>query len=353
VEWLAAKGVALDRGADRGGHAGITPAISAAEHGHLPVLRFLAEKGAALGHEMLDGCTAVIMAAQNGKLEVVRFLTGRGVSLNHGRDDGATALHLAGSNNHLDVVRFLADTGRVDIDRANGRGMTLLFQASALVSGVHGALVVGSVVLSLSQCAATLDPPPPNSLPSQGQLDLLRLLLNKGADVNRADDEGDTPAYMAAKARTSIGLEVIRLLVDNGADVNRVNTKGDTAALVAAQMGHLEVLRFLDQNGASLDHVSLHDGSTLLYVATVNGRLDVVRFLVSKGVDVNQGANDGGAPVYVERCAARPTCYRYYYYYSCTTLLLLTHPPGGLPGTLRRRLDTSTSCESSSTTVRL
>lgn len=53
---------------------------------------------------------------------------------------------------------------------------------------------------------------------------IVRLLLEKGADVMARDDEGSTPLHYAAMAESE---EVIRLLLENGADVSAV-VEGDS-----------------------------------------------------------------------------------------------------------------------------
>ena len=50
--------------------------------------------------------------------------------------------------------------------------------------------------------------------------------------------------------------------------------------------GHIEVVRFLVENGASVNILG-RDGRTPLYFAALDGHIDVVRFLVENGADVN------------------------------------------------------------------
>jgi Ankyrin repeats (3 copies) len=85
---------------------------------------------------------------------------------------------------------------------------------------------------------------------------VLRLLLERGADVNtRADDDGFTPLHRASK---NGALEVVRLLLEHGADVEAVNRDGKTALQVVGKTKYRkvdqgrcdEVIRLLLEHGA-------------------------------------------------------------------------------------------------------
>jgi Ankyrin repeats (3 copies) len=78
---------------------------------------------------------------------------------------------------------------------------------------------------------------------------VLRLLLERGADVNaRADDDGFTPLHRASAHGT---LKVVRLLLEYGADVEAINGDGETALQVVGRMiyrmdqGRLDEIRRL------------------------------------------------------------------------------------------------------------
>ena len=88
-------------------------------------------------------------------------------------------------------------------------------------------------------------------------------------------------------------LEVVRLLLDAGADLSLANGAGGTPLMVAAGRGHLEVLRLLLWRGAAVDAVSPGDGWTAFHIACTLNQADCAEALVRAGCDVGLKANNG------------------------------------------------------------
>lgn len=75
-----------------------------------------------------------------------------------------------------------------------------------------------------------------------GDLKRVKQLINSGATVNAADNNGNTPLMEAAFFRYP---EVVRLLLEQGADASFQNYGGDTALTEAVRAGHVEVIELL------------------------------------------------------------------------------------------------------------
>ena len=116
-----------------------------------------------------------------------------------------------------------------------------------------------------------------------GHLELVRLLLEAGADKDATNGFGGTALCMAAREGH---LEVARSLLEAGADKDAATTdvKGTTALFVAAREGHLNVARLLLEAGADKDTRNRF-GVTALCAAANNGHLEVVRLLLEAGAD--------------------------------------------------------------------
>jgi hypothetical protein len=94
-------------------------------------------------------------------------------------------------------------------------------------------------------------------------LDEVKLLLTKGADVNAKDSEGKTPLMNAAYYGKK---EIAKFLLENGANVNARYVDGCTALIWAAGEGEAEVLEILLKHGADV-HAAERNGYTALMIA--------------------------------------------------------------------------------------
>jgi ankyrin repeat protein len=117
--------------------------------------------------------------------------------------------------------------------------------------------------------------------------DMVDLLLQHGADPNRPGPAGTTALMWAVPE-----VEKVRLLVARGANVNARSDTERTPLLVAASFpGTISVLQLLLDRGADL-RAQDRGGSTALALAVRSADVDVVRFLVDRGLDP-----DGLSPV--------------------------------------------------------
>jgi len=160
-----------------------------------------------------------------------------------------------------------------------------------------------------------------------GDLEISRLLIDKGSDVTASDDDGRTPLHQAVMG----GHEgVARRLNDKGSDVTASDVGGRTPLHQALEEGHEGVARLLIDKGADvtvadklkwtpLDWASIagnkglaqlliekgadaaaadEDGSTALHLASGWGREEVVGLLIDKGADPSAGLIDGLTPLH-------------------------------------------------------
>lgn len=125
-----------------------------------------------------------------------------------------------------------------------------------------------------------------------------RLLEEDGGRVDRALRRGGwTPLYSACHCGH---LDVVRLLLEKGADLNKVDTNDWTALYVACWHGHLDVARLLAEKGADLNKAD-DDGWTPLYLACVHGHLAIAQLLAEQGADLDKADDDGATPLCIAR----------------------------------------------------
>jgi len=109
----------------------------------------------------------------------------------------------------------------------------------------------------------------------------LRTLIASPADANARDEQGDAPLLYAAAVGS---IEAMKLLLDKGADVNAQNAFGTSALMISAV--DIAKVRLLVERGANVKLAS-KQGRTALFVAAMSDQsADIVRYLVAKGADL-------------------------------------------------------------------
>ena len=106
-----------------------------------------------------------------------------------------------------------------------------------------------------------------------------RRLLDKGAEVDRANDGGGTPLFVACQEGRA---DAARLLLDNGAEVDRATEDGATPLYIACEKGRADAARLLLGNGAKVN-MAEKDGRTLLDIAKSQGHSSIVALLEEGG----------------------------------------------------------------------
>ena len=182
---------------------------------------------------------------------IIRLLHELRVDLNKPNNEGATPIFLAAENGHNLVVRTLQELGMsvsplflaLNDDLIN---QVVSQQTREALRQVRVGKKDINALLQINRRRIAII----HQVAREGNVQVLKVLIQLGADVNREDSEGYTPASEAAE---NGHVEVIRALHQAGADLNIPNNDGLTPAYIAAQKGHVELMRALHQSGAHIE----------------------------------------------------------------------------------------------------
>lgn len=115
--------------------------------------------------------------------------------------------------------------------------------------------------------------------------------------------EKDTALLNACKKHEE-NLDEVQQLIADGANVNAVSSFGRTPLMSATAYGHINIVRFLLENGADINIKDTHNGWTALMFSTgfVNEEFEIAKLLIENGADVNETSTKHGATALMIAC---------------------------------------------------
>ena len=132
---------------------------------------------------------------------------------------------------------------------------------------------------------------------AQGHSDVVRLLLYQGADANGIRDKRIVlpPLHWACSNGT---LELVKDLINHGADLDLKTVMGNTALHTASRGGHSAVAQILIETGLDVDAVDVR-GWTPLAIAVDHGQLDIVELLIRRKATIDIASDNGASPLLI------------------------------------------------------
>jgi ankyrin repeat protein len=309
--------VLLDHGADvnaKETQRGTTALMQAADQGHADMASLLIEHGADVAAKSApvkrDGRTAALGQSEDPRKAVRRQVIS--VMCDQKSDDFATLKELAtlGGENALAAKVDPATLTIEEICKQWGGG-------GFFNGGDDGRAATepdGGELTALIYAART------------GAIDVARVLLDAGADVNQTSRYGWSPLLAATQNQN---YAIAQFLIERGADVNLANKGGWAPLYLAtdnrnieggdyptrvADMDSLAFIKLLLDNGADVNHRIVEssetrtvftnqwldeDGATAFLRASQSGDIDLMRLLIERGADPHINTRLGVTPLAV------------------------------------------------------
>ncbi|MEO6908801.1 MAG: ankyrin repeat domain-containing protein [Abditibacteriaceae bacterium] len=209
---------------------------------------------------------ALLKSVEDGKTEEVRSLLQQGASINAENEAGDKPIIIAayvdesayqyGPSHSLALFKLLLSY-RPNINVKNQMGVTALITAA-----------------------------------STGSFEAVKLLVQKGAQINDKDNENETAlmgaSYSQGEGEAYASPEIVKYLLSHSADVNMKSKDGHTALIYVTKLSQyrkkdaMAIVRMLLAKGADVN-VRTKNGNTALKWAKANGLTAIVRVLVRAG----------------------------------------------------------------------
>ncbi|KAM8892938.1 protein phosphatase 1 regulatory subunit 12A isoform 5-T6 [Spinachia spinachia] len=213
----------------------------------------LLRQGADINHANIDGLTALHQACIDENAEMVQFLVESGSDVNRGDNEGWTPLHAAASCGFIQITKYLIEhgahvgavnsEGELPLDVATEDAMERLLKGEIKKQAIDVDVARKEEERVMLQDAravlaggGTLTPHPNTKATAlhvaaaKGYIEVLKVLLQCGVDVDCGDIDGWTPLHAAAHWGQE---EVCSLLADNMCNMTAVNNVGQTPLDVA------------------------------------------------------------------------------------------------------------------------
>ncbi|MCI5057407.1 MAG: ankyrin repeat domain-containing protein [Flavobacteriales bacterium] len=244
------------------------------------------------------------LAAACNYIDVMELLIKKGadVNLNNSGDLGYTPLEEAAREGKTEAIEFLLENG-AEIDKGNtintnaligacigahGNAIKLLLEKGANVNhqDSNGQTALHYLCRYAKQWGGGIITQTVNGVTTEIEntrfkehQSVFKVLLESGADVNLETNYGYTPVILAAESNASSFIEP---LAKAGADINWKNSKGFTAIHAASDRGNFESCQELIAQGANINAID-GDGFTPLLGAVSSQNKDLVKLFVDKG----------------------------------------------------------------------
>ncbi len=296
---------------------GLTPIATSIEHGQAEQVNFFATNGADIHAEDAkkntpltsvlarpddlykslvvkqnassidsEGNTPLLVALKrNASFERIQYIADMDSNVNARNRDGESALFVAVQRNNRKAGELLLSRN-ADIFAANTQNVSPLRESLESQNGSEQWLINSSTIAARDGSGnSVLHYAAEWSLPN----DVMNFLIQKGADVNAVNGNGETPLFSAAKADNA---DAITSLVKSGSSLNARDNLGSGPLHAAVRWDALAASEKLINLGLNIDSQNV-GGKTPLAEAAVEGNITMAKLLLGHGANPNTYDQNG------------------------------------------------------------
>lgn len=225
------------------------------------VIKMLCEYKTEVNTRRNDGTAPIHLAIRRKSTEAANILLDRGASTSILDGTMSTPLYLALRQCHYKLAdRIIQSEKRIDMDDAT----------------------VSKLLLNAAR---------------QGSMETAKILLEAGVDINSTYGLNvELPLYVAAEKNFP---DIVRLLIEHGADIEARSRDGNTALHIAALNQSEQALKAILELGAGVNTISAFNGRPALQIAAEKGFLETVRILLGYGANTAIKDSDGRTALYL------------------------------------------------------
>lgn len=241
----------------------------------------------------VEAITPLMIESIRGNKETIELLLEANVNVNAQASNGMTALSWALLIGHKEIAVLLLEkkaNPSLTYDVKDTQGIIRL--VNEFIVGYQEMVENSLKVITHIYTNAT-EITPLSFAVSNGQKEIIKLLLKNGAELNKNESEENITPLMRASYEGF--KEIVELLIKAKADINSEDSYGKTALVLASEKGHRDVVEILLNNQAdpNLTYISDFGEDTPLLQASDAGFSEIVELLLNANANANAQCENG------------------------------------------------------------
>ena len=212
-------------------------------------------------------------------MDMVKYLLEHRANVNKKNNNDETSLIIACKQGHITIVKYLVENG-ADVNKEMNNDRILLYHNfSTCKSGFVIRYSLDSFVGYYKKYIVKRGFTPLFYVCEKGHIDIVKYLVEHGANINKEDKNDWTPLFWACKEGHK---DIVECLVEQGVNVNKEDNDGWTPLILACKEGHKDIVKYLVEHGVDLNIEGNNHWTFLMLNACQEGHKNIVGYLLDK-----------------------------------------------------------------------